>query len=89
MKKYYIFLLIIFILSCSNKKSSINTFQEKNTQELNINNTSIIILGTIQDAGSPQIGCNKSCCINLFENPDISRQIVSLGLIDTKKNKTY
>ena len=89
MKKYSIFFLIIFILSCSNKKSSINTFEEKSTKELNINSTSIVILGTIQDAGSPQIGCNKSCCINLFENPDNSRQIVSLGLIDAQNNKTY
>ena len=28
----------------------------------------IIVLGTIQDAGSPHMGCEKSCCIRLFEN---------------------
>lgn len=89
MKKHSILFLIVFIISCSNKKSSRNTFEEKNTKELHLNSTSIVILGTIQDAGSPQIGCNKSCCMNLFENPDNSRQIVSIGLIDAQNNKTY
>ena len=87
MKKYSILFLIVIMFSCSNKKPSINTLEEENTKELNINNTSIVILGTIQDAGSPQIGCNKSCCIDLFKNNN--RQIISLGLIDTPNNKTY
>ena len=73
MKKYSILFLIVTMFSCSNKKPSINALEEENTKELNINNTSIVILGTIQDAGSPQIGCNKSCCIDLFKNPDNNR----------------
>jgi len=89
MRKYHIFFFIIFIFSCADKKSSLKTSEEETKQELNIDNTSIVILGTIQDAGSPQIGCNKECCWDLFENPDNSRQIVALGLIDTPNNKTY
>jgi pyrroloquinoline quinone biosynthesis protein B len=52
-------------------------------------NTSIIVLGTIQDAGSPHIACKKDCCVGLFENPDNSRQVVSLGLYDAKSGKKY
>jgi len=89
MRKYHIFFIIIFIFSCADEKSSIKTSEEEIKREPGINNTSIVILGTIQDAGSPQIGCNKECCRNLFENPDNSRQIVSLGLIDLPNNKTY
>ena len=44
----------------------------------------LIVLGTIQDAGSPQIGCNKSCCKDLFEKPDPNRMVVSLGVSDGK-----
>lgn len=80
---------MFFILSCSEKNSSENASIEKTRIEQDINNTSIIILGTIQDAGSPQMGCNKECCINLFENPDNSRQVISLGLIDVQNNNTY
>jgi pyrroloquinoline quinone biosynthesis protein B len=51
--------------------------------------TSIVVLGTIQDAGSPQIGCTNDCCKNLFNQPDHSRQVVSLGLYDSKQKMSY
>jgi pyrroloquinoline quinone biosynthesis protein B len=48
----------------------------------------LVVLGTTQDAGSPQAGCKKECCKNLFDNPDETRKVVSLGLIDeTSKQK--
>ncbi|ETN96790.1 MBL fold metallo-hydrolase [Zhouia amylolytica] len=50
---------------------------------------SLIVLGTIQDAGSPQIGCTKSCCKELFNRPDEKRKVVSLGIIDPANRKTY
>ena len=49
----------------------------------------IIVLGTIQDAGSPHMGCEKSCCIDLFENPDPTRKVVSLGLVDPQEKKYW
>ena len=49
----------------------------------------IIILGTIQDAGSPHMGCEKSCCISLFKNPDPNRKVVSLGLVDPLEKKYW
>tara|TARA_Y100000589_G_C27171459_1_gene636907 strand:- start:35 stop:880 length:846 start_codon:yes stop_codon:yes gene_type:complete len=49
----------------------------------------MIILGTIQDAGSPHIGCKKKCCINLFNNLDKNRKVVSLGIIDPDNNKSF
>ena len=49
----------------------------------------IIVLGTIQDAGSPHMGCEKSCCINLFKNPDPNRKVVSLGLVDPSEKKYW
>jgi len=51
--------------------------------------TSIIVLGTIQDGGSPHIGCIKDCCRDLFGHPDESRQVVSLGVYDAPANKRY
>lgn len=50
---------------------------------------SLIILGTIQDAGSPQAGCKKDCCKDLFAHPDKSRMVVSLGLVDQAADKKY
>ena len=42
----------------------------------------LVVLGTVQDAGSPHIACKKECCALLFENKDYSRKVVSLGLVD-------
>lgn len=49
----------------------------------------LVVLGTTQDAGSPQLGCNKKCCINLFNNPDLPRKVVSLGIVDPKAKKYW
>ncbi len=49
----------------------------------------LIILGNVQDAGSPHIGCKKACCVDLTKNPDESRKVVSLGLIDNNNEKTF
>ncbi|WP_428740254.1 MBL fold metallo-hydrolase [Tenacibaculum sp.] len=86
---YYALILSLFIsVSCSGKKTSLKE-APKYSAITPVNKTSIIILGTIQDAGSPQIGCNKECCINLFEHPDKDRKVTSLGLIDVPNKKTY
>lgn len=76
-------------LSCSEKKQ-----QEAITTELEVTTNkitapSLIILGTIQDAGSPHIACKKECCASLFENPDSNRQVVSLGIVDPENDKIY
>jgi len=53
------------------------------------NGVSILILGTVQDAGSPHIACEKACCATLFKNQDASRKVVSLGVIDSKAQKSF
>lgn len=49
----------------------------------------LVVLGTVQDGGSPHIGCQKDCCRELFLHPDETRKVVSLGLIDYNNKKTY
>ena len=73
---------ILFFISCSAK-------QEQKVVAPTVTKTSLVILGTAQDAGSPQIACKKDCCKDLFENNSINRNVVSLGLIDAENKKTY
>lgn len=47
------------------------------------------VLGTVQDAGSPHIGCNRDCCKGLFEDPDPTRMVASLGLVDHRSGERY
>lgn len=69
--------------------SSCNQFENKSINMNTNNNVSLYILGNVQDAGSPHIGCKKNCCKNLFEKHDYSRMVVSLGLIDFENKKKY
>lgn len=45
----------------------------------------LVVLGTTQDAGKPQLGCQKSCCNNMKSRFFVS----SLGVTDTKNKKNY
>lgn len=81
-----VFLLGLFLLSCA-EESKGSHLTPAETDE--IYRTSIVVLGNVQDAGSPQIGCEKDCCRELFKNPGIDRRVTSLGLIDRDNQSTY
>jgi pyrroloquinoline quinone biosynthesis protein B len=87
MKIFYFCLLALFFLACTPGAPPVNgvPIKEPPTSVA----TSIVVLGTIQDGGSPHIGCSKDCCRDLFGNPDPKRQVVALGLYDQPNNKRY
>jgi pyrroloquinoline quinone biosynthesis protein B len=91
MHKTLYYLLFILILACGQEKATETSKKVSNvlSKEMNSGQVTLNILGTIQDAGSPQLACNKDCCRRLFENPDPSRLVVSLGLIDHLAQKQY
>jgi len=79
----WLMVMVMLALSCGREnadRSAVATEQQ---------GTSLIVLGTIQDAGSPHIGCKKECCADLFDNPDPSRKVVALGLFDELTGKKY
>jgi pyrroloquinoline quinone biosynthesis protein B len=85
MKKLYP-LIFASLFACHNADKTIRTpaaVQNAATQ------TSLIVLGNVQDAGSPHIGCKKECCRGLFQNPETSRKVVSLGVVDPENNRKY
>ncbi len=89
MNKYLLFFSIFYILyifSCTEEKT---LPPEQIKKDPVITHTSLVLLGTIQDAGYPQIGCKKACCAPIFNNPNIVREVVSLGLIDVPNHRTY
>ena len=49
----------------------------------------LIVLGNVQDGGAPHMGCQKSCCAPLYENPNPKLKVVSLGLLDGQASKYY
>ena len=83
--RFGVFLMLLFLVSCKGVDSK-ELPREGSTKNTGVQ---LVILGTAQDAGSPQIGCEKECCKTLFKDPDLSRNVVSLGLIDQTAHKTF
>jgi len=78
--KLLFFLLLSISLSCQTTKQN-----AKNTDK----GVKLIVLGNVQDAGSPQVGCKKECCADLWKHPDMSRKIISIGVIDHDLRENY
>lgn len=92
MKFIYSILIASILFSCgsnNDKEKEQTPADQIPRSERDVENVSLIILGTVQDAGSPQIGCKKDCCKGLFNNPDNTRKIVSLGVVDPKSQKKF
>ena len=70
--RYIVVLLISFNLTAQEKESKIF----------------LHILGTVQDGGSPHLGCKKDCCLNLSEQDKKIRKVTSLEIFDQIKNES-
>ncbi|MGB2128386.1 MAG: MBL fold metallo-hydrolase [Flavicella sp.] len=82
--------LVFILLGCKESpmnepKPIINLNASKNVKS----KVSLIVLGTMQDAGAPHIGCQKKCCEELFTSDHSSRKVVSLGIVDTVFRRKY
>ena len=60
--------------------------QEKTTHDNN--EPFIVVLGNAQDAGYPQIACQKECCQRVEKNPKNKRLVSSIALIDPLTNQS-
>ena len=63
----------------------IPVLQAQDSKPASPNQPFMIILGTLQDGGSPHLGCEKDCCKTI--NPD--KKVTSLGLIDPGNGKRF
>lgn len=83
---YPILLIALILLSCENKSRKIN---EASEGVATAKHAFLVVLGTVQDAGLPQLGCRKSCCSKYegVKAPDMN--VVSLGLIDPVSQKSF
>jgi pyrroloquinoline quinone biosynthesis protein B len=81
--------MILVFFSCQEKKmTKVPTTFESQPSAPGLG-VSLILLGTLQDAGAPQLNCNKKCCQGLFEQADSARRVSSLGLLDFNTQKKY
>lgn len=86
------FKTLIFLLAisgCIPDKGQVEKSENGTQASSKHSQVALIVLGNVQDAGSPHIACTKECCKGLFEHPDQSRKVVSLGLVDAKNKQSF
>lgn len=81
-----IFLLLAssLIIGCETKVDSTTNNRIKNLPD-----HFLVVLGTAQDAGFPQIGCTKDCCAAYWNGLEEKKYITSLALVDRKSNQYW
>ena len=85
-QRIFIFLFSVFqLLGCKSDQNTTGTADSKILPD----DPFILVLGTVQDAGIPQLGCQKACCqpYRVTRDPDLN--VVSLGLIDPETNENF
>jgi pyrroloquinoline quinone biosynthesis protein B len=83
MKKISTILFTTMVLFCCNEKKS-------QSQEIPIlPETYLQVLGVAQDAGFPQISCQKACCKDLWEDTSLRKMVSSIGVVDQRSNQCF
>lgn len=49
----------------------------------------VVVLGTAQDGGLPQIGCGRECCASARRDPQLRRLVTSLLAVDPTADARY
>lgn len=51
--------------------------------------TRLVVLGTAQDGGYPQMGCTRNCCMKAHEHDSLKQFVVSMALADFENKKWW
>jgi len=79
----YIFLGFVSItITCKAFAQNIKT-------KINSPTTFLVVLGNVQDAGYPQIGCTKDCCKAYWQHKQSKKLVTSLALVDNATNQYW
>jgi pyrroloquinoline quinone biosynthesis protein B len=85
--QYSCLTLILLLFNCQEQlkdqiTADVNSLREQSLQY-------ITVLGIAQDAGYPQINCEKACCKAYYEGIEPKKLISCLGLVDKTSNSKW
>ena len=49
----------------------------------------VVILGIAQDGGAPHAACQKTCCIDKWNDPNLHNKVSSIGIVDPVSNEVW
>ena len=88
-RSFFGLILFCCFLSCEERDKSVSVLQENHPEQSDsMPLVGLKILGTVQDAGRPHIGCQKECC-SVENLPEEKQYVVSIGLWDRNENRTF
>ena len=77
-------LLCLFTLLIIYFQPSLTSAQSKNLKA-----PYLMVTGVAQDAGYPQMGCDKECCQNVFEQKEKRKMVSSLALVNPQTDQFW
>ncbi|WP_298903742.1 MBL fold metallo-hydrolase [uncultured Psychroserpens sp.] len=83
MRSFQILCLITTFLFFNCKKKEVETIGARDFKQY------ITVLGIAQDAGFPQIDCEKACCMSFYEEKESKKMVSCLGLVDLEAKKKW
>ncbi|MBK6990927.1 MAG: pyrroloquinoline quinone biosynthesis protein PqqB [Chitinophagaceae bacterium] len=75
---------IFLITGCSSNEKSATTNEQKDLPD-----QFLVVLGTAQDAGFPQIGCTNEYCAAYWDGIEEKKHVTSLALVDRITNQDW
>ena len=76
-----LFISFVLFLLCSCKQAD--------RDKVELPDQFLVVLGVMQDAGYPQLGCEKECCNAFWQGKESKKHVVSLALVDKTLNKYW
>ncbi|NNE32527.1 MAG: MBL fold metallo-hydrolase [Winogradskyella sp.] len=89
MKLFQAALLITYLTFFNCDFSKDNPVQEIELESTSISKQYITVLGIAQDAGYPQINCEKPCCNEYYKGNETKKLVACLGLVDLNSKKKF
>lgn len=89
MKAYQYSFVLFFLVFCSCTEVAVKNHEISNSEVSFKAKQYLTVLGIAQDAGYPQINCEKECCISYFKGEESKKLVSCLGLIDHDTNQKW
>ena len=87
--KYFRIFIILMLFGCSGEENSESISDIVSPDEKVTRSPYVVVLGVAQDAGYPQIGCEKICCENVWNDISLQKYISCIAIVDPISNEQW
>lgn len=85
---FYCFILMLF-LSCEITPQQEKPILSESTSTTLPTQPYLVVLGIAQDAGFPQAACQKSCCADAWQQPELRKSVSCIALVEPSSQQYW